>query len=94
MTNEEYYETHNKLMIIAQAVLQLDLDEFLTRITNAEAIGPMVDPTFYKETAGKMKQTRIIAEAARAFQSTATNVLNKLKGDVENEPCSVDRATN
>jgi hypothetical protein len=44
-----------------------DFGELLRAIGRAEALGPMLDPTLYREKAGAMDEDRKVFEAAARF---------------------------
>lgn len=65
MTKEEYLDTQNKLLLFSEQLEGLDLDEFINRIEQAEAIAPMLNPTLYREGAPRLRIIRRIADSAR-----------------------------
>jgi hypothetical protein len=50
------------LQILAMLVVDMDLEGFLAQIETAEAAGPVLDPTLYREAGGKL------AEACKVFR--------------------------
>lgn len=77
MTDEEYSETQTAIIIIAQFVNDLDLVAFLERISLAETLGPIVDPTLYREAAGKLSDVKSLAQALRPFQREVKRQMEK-----------------
>ena len=67
MSDEQYLETQQQLVMLWSVVKDLDLGEFLSRISLAEAVGPIVDPTLYKRGMYKME---VIKGLALAFAKT------------------------
>ncbi len=70
MDNELYAATQNILMGAAATVATLPLDDFIEAIDRAEVVGPLVDPTLYKQSSETMGIIKTIAEAGRKFQKT------------------------
>lgn len=71
MTNEEYKETQYMLVLLARGIANLDLDAFLQRLERADAIGPFINPTLYRDAMGNMEKIRRLAQAANAFRKEA-----------------------
>lgn len=74
MSDGDYLATQVVLGNLAGFVIPLDLDGFLQRIGEAEAAGPVLDPSLYKEAARDMDRIRRLAQAARDFQKVAKEV--------------------
>ena len=68
MLDEEYKATQNQLLLAAGIISTLDLDGFLKRIREADALGPILDPTLYRKGMCKMQQIADIARAAQAIK--------------------------
>jgi len=49
MTNEEYMQTQAQLTAVCTIVHDLDVTSFINAITNAETVGPILEPTLYRE---------------------------------------------
>lgn len=70
MTNEEYKYTQDLLMHYSILISQLELDDFIDRISKAEAVGPVLDPTGYKAAILKLEGIKEIAIKARSLKTT------------------------
>jgi hypothetical protein len=68
MTDVDYIITQERLRFIADLVTTINLDGFLQRIEEAEAIGPIAHPMLYIKAAAKLDGIKRIAEAARELQ--------------------------
>lgn len=76
MDDEQYSLTQHQLFIIARIVNTLDLEGFLSRIDDAEAIGPFVDPTLFIRGADRLAQVKDIALAAQHLQEVVRRTLH------------------
>jgi hypothetical protein len=56
------------LQILAMVVVDMDLEGFLARIETAEATGPVLDPTLYREAGEKLADVQALAEACKVFR--------------------------
>jgi len=71
MTDEEYQLTQAQLNIAVGMIRALPLDEFLDRLSEAESVGPILDPTLYRESIKHAESVHRIAEAALKLQRVA-----------------------
>lgn len=71
MSDEEYTQIQQTLVIAAQLLLPLDLDRFLQAINHAETVAPILDPTLWIRGSRKLEQVKELAEAARKMQAIA-----------------------
>lgn len=69
MTDEQYSQTQSQIILLATAVNGLDLDGFLARISQAEALAPILDPTLYRRGAKPLGEIKRLAMALRPFQA-------------------------
>ncbi|HBE80362.1 MAG TPA: hypothetical protein DDW65_21650 [Firmicutes bacterium] len=76
MSDTDYKYTQHQLIIIANALNQLELDLFLERIEQAEALGPLINPTLYRKGAEKLEQVKTIALAAKSLKEVFVKALN------------------
>jgi len=67
MDSAEYQRTQDALVLIAGIARDLDLDEFLARIDRAETLGPITDPTLYRDASGKLSFVRDLARSLKPF---------------------------
>jgi hypothetical protein len=71
MSDEEYELTQMNLVMMAQLIEGLDLPAFIERAERALAIGPLVDPTLFRQAHGKLEQVLKLASAANGFRAEA-----------------------
>lgn len=71
ITEEDYIQTQQQIVLLAWMVKDMPLDAFLAAISLADSVGPLVDPTLYREAHLKMDAVREAAEALRGFQRVA-----------------------
>ena len=71
MTDEEYQLTQVQLNMAVGIIRSLPLKDFLARLSEAEAVGPILDPTLYRETMKHAKSVHRIAAAALKLQQVA-----------------------
>jgi hypothetical protein len=77
VTNEEYQCTQNHLQLIASIAATLDLGAFLSRIDYANTVGPIVDPTLYRDAMDNLGKLQAIARAARPLAEEAKRQLGE-----------------
>lgn len=63
MTDAEYEFTHQVVLNIARSLMTLDLTGFINRIENAQAVGPIMDPTMYRKALRNLSSLEIVAKA-------------------------------
>jgi hypothetical protein len=68
MDNAQYEATYRTLKILAMIVANMDLDGFLAQIETAEVVGPVLDPTLYREAGEKLAELKALAEACKVFR--------------------------
>jgi hypothetical protein len=83
MTNEKYQYTQSQLAYLCASVCTLDLAGFLERISIADSVGPVLDPTLYRAGMARMHGMQRIAQAAQAFQQEVRNVFEDSSLDLE-----------
>ena len=49
MDNEEYLLCQTQVITFAQLILNIPLEEFLEKADRAETLGPIIDPTLWRE---------------------------------------------
>lgn len=74
LSNEEYLLTQQKIILFAQLVQDMPLAEFLDRISTAEAIGPMIDPTLYMKAQRNLDAIKDLAGALMKFKAAAVRL--------------------
>jgi hypothetical protein len=80
MNGKEYMTTQMRLIEIGKIADTLDFDGFLKAISNAETVGPIVDPTIYRKAMENLHAIKKLAEAGRpvktAYGETFKAVMN------------------
>lgn len=79
MTNEEYLQTQQHLVLLAGMVRQLDLGEFLSRIEKADGIAPILDPTLWMKGHSRLDAIRDLARGAAAFRAASEKFLKTME---------------
>jgi hypothetical protein len=69
MTDAEYALTQRLIVAAGQLVAGLDLEGFLRRIEKAEAVGPILAPSLYRESMENLGEIKRLAEACKTFQN-------------------------
>lgn len=64
MNQVEYRGAVQAAALCASMLAQWDLPGLLEAIGRAETVGPIVDPTLYREKAGAMAEDKALLEAA------------------------------
>lgn len=62
MSNDEYMRTQSTIVLVGTLVRSLDLPGFLSRIELAEALGPITDPSLYREAGPKLHEIKNAAQ--------------------------------
>ena len=78
MTNEEYLQAQHTLTMMAEILKGVDLTAFINRINRAEAIGPILDPTLYRDSMERVSALKETAQAARGFQKASEDWLAQI----------------
>ena len=68
MNKDQYLQLQFNLGQIAEIVRDLPLNEFLEAITKAETVGPILEPTLYRQSYRKVENVKKLAIALREFQ--------------------------
>ena len=69
ITNDEYLATQMQLAAFEVVPTRMPLAEFLERARHAEALGPILDPTLYREASDKLQHVITVAEALSEAKS-------------------------
>ena len=70
MKEAEYVETQHQVQMYAALLREMDLEDFITTLNRADAVGAFMDPTLYREAlqSGKLDLVRDVALALRDAQ--------------------------
>ena len=77
MDNEEYIQTQNQIVLLGRLILSLDLPSFLDRISRAETIGPLINPTLYRDAMGNLQDLKDLAEALNGTRQRIQKILSQ-----------------
>lgn len=69
MTNEQYMAAQMALVKASSLLIGYDWDEFLKRITTAETMGPIMDPTKFRLAQDNLRGIKRLAETAREMKN-------------------------
>jgi len=82
MNGAEYTAIAAQLGALAAVVADMPLADFLATISRAESLGPIMDPTAFRDGMQNLEDARQLAEGAMKFQRAAKEVraaaLNRL----------------
>lgn len=79
MNEEEYINVQQNLILLGQLIGTMDLDGFVAWINRAETIGPIADPTTYRQAQKRLGEVKRLAEAAQVFQREAQRQLGEVR---------------
>lgn len=71
MSDEDYVQAQESIVLLARLVQCIDLPGFLARISQAEAVGPILEPTLYRAAMDNLEAIKRLAEALLPFQRKA-----------------------
>jgi hypothetical protein len=74
MTPQEYAHTQIALAAALQTLRGLDLQGFIVACDRAEALGPMIDPTLYRNAHAGLDRIRVIAMAGKELVQVAAGL--------------------
>jgi hypothetical protein len=77
VTDDKYIETQSCVLAIARLALGLDLSGFIARIDQAEAAGPILDPSLYRDTATLVADLKRMAQDLQPFQATVQEIKDR-----------------
>ena len=69
MNKGEYLHVLHYSMMISSLIEGLDLEAAVIAANRADALGPIVDPTLYREKGKALAEDLQMLEAARSFQA-------------------------
>lgn len=81
MTNEEYLDVQNIVVMLAGMIVQdhLDLAAFVARAERSDAIAPLLDPTLWIKGHSRLDAIKDLARAALAFRGAAKKFHETMK---------------
>ena len=78
MTDAEYIETRQQLLLLANVVSQMDLNGLLECISHTQTVGPILDPTLFIRGSKKLSAVKRIAQGAQQFQKAIAEAKEEL----------------
>lgn len=69
MKEHEYKLAQEQVLLVAGMVENIELEKMLECMSMADAAGPVVDPTLYRQAAGNMALLRRLAELLLAVKN-------------------------
>jgi len=64
----DYVMVQQKLMMFSSLVIDMRLSGFIATASHAEAVGPVMDPTLYREVGHNLRNIKALARALKYFQ--------------------------
>jgi len=83
ISEEDYVQIQLSLVTLASIVKDMQLAAFINQANLAETIGPILDPTLYREAGQRLNDVKALAESLLAFQNEIKRQLKKAE-DVVN----------
>jgi len=83
ISEEDYAQTQHSLTTLASIVKDMQLVGFINQANLAESIGPILDPTLYREARQQLNDVKALGESLLPFQNEIKRQLKKAE-DVVN----------
>lgn len=83
MTNEEYQATQEMLLQAARMLDVLDLNTFRDRIRVAESLGPVLDPTLYRDGHRRLQALDELAAAGIRVKGAFMTLRSQVRSELE-----------
>jgi len=77
ISEEDYVQTQHSLTTLASIVTDMKLVAFINQANLAETIGPILDPTLYREAGQQLNDVKALAESLLPFQNEIKRQLKK-----------------
>jgi hypothetical protein len=77
---QEYQAAVRTVALLSSILLQHDIPELLAAIEHADAVGPLVDPTLWRNNHKKMAEDREILQAALPMYALGSRLANLREG--------------
>lgn len=69
LTEEEYSNTQNQVVMLCNLIRELPLEEFIDVISRCESTAPILDPTLYIRGREHLECVKMMAVALRSAQA-------------------------
>lgn len=79
ITQEQYIETQQQLLILSAIVRDMPLAEFLAAAERADAFGPVLDPSLWKANQQNLQTIKTMAKGLMTFQASLPPVCRRCK---------------
>lgn len=80
MSEEEYTQTQHTIQMIAGLVADLPLEEFIAIVEQAQAAGPVLDPTRWRQATDNLARLETMADGLLTVKLVALELREKQKG--------------
>lgn len=77
MTDEDYCTTVEVLKTVAGLLMQMDLASARDRMERADTLGPVMDPTLYRQAMDGLRAQRVLVDAGLDFQRAIRSVSDR-----------------
>ncbi len=77
ISEEDYIQTQHSLTTLASIVADMQLVAFINQANLAETLGPILDPTLYREAGQELNDVKALAESLLPFQNEIKRQLRK-----------------
>lgn len=75
MTNELYLLHQTQIINLAMVATGIDTESFIKRIDQAETMGPVLDPSLYRDASLSLSKIKTLAQAVQDLKQTALDAL-------------------
>jgi len=82
ISEEDYIQTQHSLVTLASIVKDMQLAAFINQANLAETLGPILDPTLYREAGSQLNDVKELAESLLPFQIEIKRQLRKAEDAV------------
>ena len=84
MSDEDYLQAQHTMLTMLPLLIDIDFEGFLARASLSESLGPIIDPTLYRQGAVRLQNIKALAEAFGAVQEVAWRQLrDEMKALIE-----------
>lgn len=83
---ETYQEAVRRVALVVSMLSDVDFEKLIRAIDHADAVGPILEPTLYRDKAQAMREDRALLAAAQALVGALkrpASSARKLRGEVD-----------
>lgn len=80
ITDDQYAATQAQVELLSRLLLSIDpatLDAFVARANSMHTLGPILDPTLYRDAVGKLDEVIGCAEALRTARAAVDRIAQR-----------------